>query len=299
MPLTIGMFTDTYVPEINGVVTSVFGTAQALRRRGHRVIIVAPAHGRDEESDPDVFRFRSTPFPFYPQLRMAFPLPAKVIAALPRIPFDVVHAHSFFFVGCLGAYLAQLRRIPLFFTYHTRWTEYTHYLPVHERITNAQAVWISREFSNRCERVIAPTRGVADMLATYGVHRPIEIVPTGVDISQFAHDGEDSRLGDHSSAVDSSRRLGLLNVGRLGKEQNLVLLLVGCAEINARLRRRQLHICISVSGGNPQGLPRPRRRSHLWTSQGLPAVLTGGRPRGSACRLHLARCGGGIGSRVD
>jgi hypothetical protein len=40
-PLTIGMFSDSYLPERNGLVTSVVGAAHALRRRGHRVIVVA------------------------------------------------------------------------------------------------------------------------------------------------------------------------------------------------------------------------------------------------------------------
>ena len=53
--LTIGMFSDTYVPETNGVVTSIVSTVRALRRRGHRVIIVGPAHPHGDEEHPDVF----------------------------------------------------------------------------------------------------------------------------------------------------------------------------------------------------------------------------------------------------
>src|ERR1700730_4876453 len=133
--LTIGMFTDSYRPEINGVVTSIVGTVGSLRRRGHRVIVVAPAHDSVADRDPDVFRFRSAPFPFYQQIRMAFPLPAKLLLSLPQMPFDVIHTHSLFFVGCLGAFLAQQRGIPLIFTYHTRWTEYAHYLPWSQSLT--------------------------------------------------------------------------------------------------------------------------------------------------------------------
>ncbi|MDQ6781547.1 MAG: glycosyltransferase, partial [Candidatus Eremiobacteraeota bacterium] len=92
--LTIGMFTDTYMPETNGVVTSVAATAAAMRRRGHRIIIVAPSHGQGDPEDPDVFYLRSASFPFYPEFRMAFPLPAKILATLPQLPFDVVHAQT-------------------------------------------------------------------------------------------------------------------------------------------------------------------------------------------------------------
>ncbi len=218
--LVIGMFTDTYTPETNGVVTSIVSTARALRRRGHRVIVVAPAHPQGDEDHPDIFHLRSASFPFYPSFRMAFPLPAKVLSSLPKMPFDVIHAHSFFFIGCLGAYLARMRRTPLFFTYHTRFEEYLHYLPVHQRVTKPQTEWLTREFSNRSDYVIAPSQPIADLLRSYDVTTPFEIIPGGVDLESFGPgEGEPESIG--------RAKLGpvLLSVGRLGKEKNLELLL--------------------------------------------------------------------------
>jgi 1,2-diacylglycerol 3-alpha-glucosyltransferase len=219
-PLTIGVFTDTYQPETNGVVTSIVSTTRALRRRGHRVIVVAPAHPEGDEEHPDVFHLRSASFPFYPGFRMAFPLPAKVVANLPAVPFDVIHAQTFFFIGCLGAYLARLRTTPLFFTYHTKFEDYLHYLPVHQRITKPQTLWLSREFSNQCDRVIAPSQGTADLLRSYGITAPLEILPGGVDLESFGPDTPEP-------SVIREGRPGpiVLSVGRLGKEKNLELLL--------------------------------------------------------------------------
>jgi len=221
MSLTVGFFTDTYAPEVNGVVTSLLSTARGLRKRGHRVIVVAPAHADASDDDPDTFRFRSAPFPFYPQFRMAFPLPARLLATLPNVPFDVIHAHSVFFVGCLGAYLAQRRHVPLAFTYHTRLSEYAHYLPVHQRITGPQAVWLSREFSNRCDFVIAPTVETAEILRSYGVDSAIEIIPTGVDLDMFG--GAPRRTADDIRRAHAGPIA--LFAGRLGKEKNVELLI--------------------------------------------------------------------------
>jgi glycosyltransferase involved in cell wall biosynthesis len=213
------MFADSYLPEINGVVTSLVSSTRELRRRGHRVIIIAPSHEGSVDDDPDVFRLRSSPFPFYPQFRMAFPLPAKLLATLPRMPFDIIHTHSMFFIGCLGAYLAQFRKMALVFTYHTLWTEYAHYLPVDPGFTRAQAVWVSREFCNRATSVIAPTYGIRELLGSYGVERPIVVLPSGVDVSVFAT----------SVAQAPKIRAGggpiALFVGRLGKEKNVDLVL--------------------------------------------------------------------------
>ena len=236
-PLTVGMFSDSYLPEKNGVAASVVVAARALRRRGHRVIIVAPAHDSTPEDEPDVFRFHSASFPFYPQLRMAFPLPAKLLTSLPHVPFDVVHCHSFFFVGCMGAYLAQRRKTPLIFTYHTRFTQYTHYVPLRQAFTESRFVWLSREFSNRCDRIIAPTRFTADELNGYGVSKPIDVLPTGVDLSMFE--------GGCTQAETLRARCGgpiALYAGRLGKEKNVDLVLDAFALVAAQVPRARLVI---------------------------------------------------------
>lgn len=217
---TIGIFTDSYRPEINGVVTSIAGTVDALRRRGHRVIVVAPAHDGAAERDPDVFRLRSVPFPFYQQIRMAFPLPAALMLSLPRMPFDLIHVHSLFFVGCLGAFLAHRRATPLVFTYHTRWTEYAHYLPISRGLTQAQAVWISREFCNRCSEVVTPTAEIANVLRDYGVHTDIAVIPTGVDLDAFRGGSPDANAIRTSAAGPL-----VLYAGRLGKEKNVAMVI--------------------------------------------------------------------------
>ena len=246
--LTIGMFADSYLPEINGVVTSLVSSTRELRRRGHRVIVIAPSHESAVDDDPDVFRLRSSPFPFYPQFRMAFPLPAKLLATLPRMPFDVIHVHSMFFIGCLGAYLAQVRRMPLVFTYHTLWTEYAHYVPVDPGFTRSQAVWVSREFCNRATRVIAPTHGIRELLATYGVDRSVVVLPSGVDVSVF-----------ELSVADAPRiRAGggpiALFVGRLGKEKNVDLVL-DAFDVAAR-RIPDLRLIVVGSGPHEEALRR-------------------------------------------
>lgn len=241
--LTIGMFTDTYTPETNGVVTSIVSTARALRARGHRVIIVAPAHPEGDEEHPDVFHLRSASFPFYPEFRMAFPLPAKVVANLPNVPFDVIHAHTFFFIGCLGAYLARFRRTPLFFTYHTKLEDYLHYLPMHQRVTKPQAIWITREFSNHSDLVIAPSQGTADLLRDYGVSAPLAILPGGVDLESFGPDAEEP------AQIQKTRPAPLaLSVGRLGKEKNLTFLL----ESFAILARSRPDARLIMIGDGPQ-----------------------------------------------
>jgi glycosyltransferase involved in cell wall biosynthesis len=166
---------------------------------------------------------------------MAFPLPAKVVANLPALPFDIIHAHTFFFIGCFGAYLARLRHTPLFFTYHTKFEDYLHYLPVNRRITKPQTLWLSRQFSNQCDRVIAPSQGTEELLRSYAITAPIEVLPGGVDLERFGPT-------DEVPALIRESRPGpvLLSVGRLGKEKNLEFLLDAFGIIAATAPRARL-----------------------------------------------------------
>ena len=123
------------------------------------------------------------------------------------------------------------------FTYHTRWTEYAHYLPLSKELTQAQAVWISREFCNRCTEVVTPTKGIGDVLREYGVDRPIAVIPTGVDLDAF-------RGGSPEPAAIRTAAAGplVLYAGRLGKEKNLDLLLAAFAVVADRVPGARLAV---------------------------------------------------------
>ena len=62
--MRIAIFTDTYRPEINGVVTSIDTYRRELERQGHEVFVFAPRYFGKDDPDPKIIRFPSIPFPF-------------------------------------------------------------------------------------------------------------------------------------------------------------------------------------------------------------------------------------------
>jgi len=217
--MRIGFFTDTYTPQINGVVTSIRLFKHALEARGHEVFVFAPTPQTPDDSD-DTVRFRSMPFVFQPEMRMAAPVSFEALRLVDAVKLDVVHAHDPFAIGLFGLRVARRQKIPYVHTYHTLYPEYVHYV-WETRLTKRLAERLSREYCDACDSIVAPSTKVEDYLRDWGVKRAIEVIATGIDIEKY-------------EAVDTARisalrrRLGIkpddrvaLFMGRLGREKNV------------------------------------------------------------------------------
>jgi glycosyltransferase involved in cell wall biosynthesis len=118
------MLTNTYLPHVGGVARSVASFTEAFRRRGHRVLVVAPIYDDLPEHETGVYRlpaithFNGSDF----SLRLPVPLPSAVIDEFDP---DVVHAHHPFLLGDTALRVAVTRQRPLVFTHHTMYEQYT------------------------------------------------------------------------------------------------------------------------------------------------------------------------------
>jgi len=135
---------------------------------------------------------------------------------------DLIHVHSPFLLGRVGARYARKLGVPLVFTYHTLYDQYVHYLPFAKTFSRELAQKISRDFCNLCDLVIVPTDIVGDYLHDIGVLTPINRVPTGIKISDYQEG--DRRWLQRQYKIKPNDKV-LLFVGRLGKEKNIFFLM--------------------------------------------------------------------------
>ncbi|MDO8963402.1 MAG: glycosyltransferase family 4 protein [Coriobacteriia bacterium] len=234
--MRIGFFTDTYTPQINGVVTSIRLFAKALERQGHSVYIFAPTP-RQATDGPHIVRIPSVPFAFQPEMRLASIYSAHADRLVRRANLDVIHSHDPFAIGLYGLAVAKRYRIPYVHTYHTLYPEYVHYI-WETRFTRAMAERLSREFCDQCDMVLAPSTKINKALHDWGVTAPVVTLPTGVDAQLFA-ERDPEELDEFRRRFGISQADKLLTfVGRLGKEKNVDLLIDAMAKVttpNARL----------------------------------------------------------------
>jgi glycosyltransferase involved in cell wall biosynthesis len=217
--MRIGFFTDTYTPQINGVVTSIKLFTDALERQGHEVYIFAPTP-RQPADGSRVVRIPSVPFAFQPEMRLASIYSQHAYALARRANLDIIHSHDPFAIALFGLAVAKRFRLPYVHTYHTLYPEYVHYV-WETRFTRAMAKRLSREFCDQCDLVLAPSTKIEKALAGWGVTAPVKLLPTGVDATRFG-------TADPSAAAALRARFGipetdrlLTFVGRVGLEKNL------------------------------------------------------------------------------
>lgn len=228
--MNVGIFTDTFSPDINGVTTSVNTVRNGLIRHGQDVFIVAPNNRFRYGTDPAERVWRLPSVPFYGERRFRFVFPVSFHQAdIFRLPLEIVHTQTPFPVGALGYILAKSKGLPLIHTYHTRYQEYGHYLHLPVRMLRA----ISKTGMNSILRfvgghdaVIAPSSSIKRELESFGIHKPIHIIPTGIDIER----AERLSLGNDSSNIlrpfgISSQDEYLIFASRLGKEKNISFIL--------------------------------------------------------------------------
>ncbi len=207
-------------------------TAWELRARGHRVVIFAPRYLDYEDDDPDVVRFAAGHWFKARDYPVAFPFLSRVsprtALRFAREHFDLVHVHSPFVLGNLGAHWARFHFLPLVWTFHTLYHHYAHYSITPEETSRAYILWRIRRMLGKCNRVIAPSNAVERVVLRLWPGAPTRVVPTGVDLSRFAG-GERSRTRRSRGLCDAE--VALLYVGRLATEKNLGFLLKSVAPV--------------------------------------------------------------------
>ena len=181
--MRIALFTECYRPIVNGVVVSVSTFAGELRKQGHEVSIIAPAYPGYTDTEANVHRLPSISPPTSPRYPLAIPYTGYRLRPLfQEHPPDIIHVQHPFMCCREGRRWARHLGCPLVFTYHTLIRAYAHYVPLPQVLVRAAAVRVSRDFSNSVDRVVVPTRGVEDVLRSYGVRTPIDAIPTGIDL---------------------------------------------------------------------------------------------------------------------
>src|SRR5438552_3179651 len=158
------MLTNTYRPVVSGVTRSILAFEAEFRRLGHEVLVIAPYYEDADEDEREVIRVPALQHVNGSEFSVPVPLPARVGLAVDAFRPDVVHSHHPFFIGATAMRLARARNLPLIFTHHTMYDQYTHYLSSESPVTSRFIGSLTAGYANLCDAVIAPSESVAQML---------------------------------------------------------------------------------------------------------------------------------------
>ncbi|HEY4441352.1 MAG TPA: glycosyltransferase [Candidatus Elarobacter sp.] len=249
--MRVAFFTECYKPIVNGVVASIDALRDGLVAHGTGVTTIAPRFPHFVDDARDVVRIPSLPLPTPTAYRLCVPyLSGDDRRRLRGV--DVVHAHSPFVTGWMAAQYARRNRLPLVFTYHTRLDAYAHYAPFDRSTAERAMVTLTRRYANAADAVVVPTSAMETRLRELGVRAPIAVVPSAIDVEQFAG-GRRSALVRAWLGANDDAPLALV-VSRLGVEKNLEL------AIEALARRDDLLLAVVGEGPHRPALEERARR---------------------------------------
>ncbi|MBD3239786.1 MAG: glycosyltransferase [Chitinivibrionales bacterium] len=219
--MNILMMTNTYLPFVGGVERSIQTFSDEYRSRGHRTVIVAPTFENMPKKEKDVVRVPAVQHFNGTDFSVQVPIPGVLNAALEGFEPDIVHTHHPYLIGDTALRVAARHAVPVVFTHHTFHERYTHYVPGDSPALKRFVTSLATGYANLCDRVIAPSHGVAETLHARGVKRPITVIPSGIDIDAFGT-GDGNRFRKRYEIPPDAFLLG--TVSRLAPEKNVPFL---------------------------------------------------------------------------
>lgn len=214
--MRIALFTETFLPKVDGIVTRLRHTVDHLQRMGHQVLVVAPEGGITEHKGAQVYGVSGFPLPLYPELKLALPRPA-IGEALERFRPDVVHVVNPAVLGLAGLYYAKTLNLPLIASYHTHLPEYLqHYgLGMLEGL-----LWeLLKAGHNQAQINLCTSTAMMDALSSHGIER-VALWQRGVDTEMFQPHLASREMRSRLSQGHPEAPL-LLYVGRLSAEKEI------------------------------------------------------------------------------
>ncbi|WKZ36540.1 MAG: glycosyltransferase [Anaerolineales bacterium] len=238
--LRIGLFTDTYAPQVNGVSVSLQMISEGLKDRGHQVTIFAPRFPGYKDDQPNVMRLPSLKYLNNPPIYVAVLGTPRSTWSLTRKHFDVLHAHSPLSVGLLAYLTASTKRLPLIYTYHTSITDYTHYVKFigGTRVLKYAAGWFSSASTNLGDQIVVPSPKFQRLLLAQKVSSPIHVIPNGIDLGMFKAARNPGSLRNRLGVGPEAPIL--LTVGRMDPEKRLDFIVDAFVRISERHPNAQL-----------------------------------------------------------
>jgi 1,2-diacylglycerol 3-alpha-glucosyltransferase len=226
--LNIGLFTDSYLPEVSGLVTSIQTLKKALETRGHNVYVFTTTNP-ESAPNPRVMRLPSMPLIFMKERRFGVFYTPRASYAVKKLKLDIIHTHTEFSLGIFGKLMARSLQIPIVHTYHTMYKDYMHYISKGHMVglTNEIARSFSKTYCEGCEMIVAPSQKVVNTLKEYGVTRPIRIIPTGIEINRFkqVRSNPQARIEMRDKYGIDSRTPLIISLGRVSKEKSLEMII--------------------------------------------------------------------------
>ncbi|RMD69349.1 MAG: glycosyltransferase [Cyanobacteria bacterium J149] len=214
--MRIALFTETFLPKVDGIVTRLKHTVEHLQKQGDEVLIFSPEGGLKEYKGAKINGIKGIPLPLYPELKLAIPNPS-IGFSLRRFKPDLVHVVNPAVLGLGGIFYAKKYDIPLVASYHTHLPQYLH----HYNLGALEGLlWEMLKLAHNQARLnLCTSTAMVNELESHGIER-VDLWQRGVDTDSFHPDLVSNQMRDLLSGGHPDAPL-LLYVGRVSAEKEI------------------------------------------------------------------------------
>lgn len=256
--LKIAIFTDTFLPQINGVTNTLDRLTKHFNKNNIEYRLFAPKDDKSYENKSNVYNFASIRFFLYPELRFALPDINKMKSIIKEFNPDLIHVVTPFSIGLCGLKIAKDLNIPLVSSYHTNFSEYLEYYNL--KFVDHLLWKYIRWFHNHSIINYCPSMDTKQKLLEHGI-KNIEIWGRGIDTELYNPSYRNNNIRD---VYGIKEKTILLYVGRLAREKDLDTLAHAFSVLSHR-HNNNIHLIIAGSGPYEDRLRSIIKRSVTFT----------------------------------
>jgi 1,2-diacylglycerol 3-alpha-glucosyltransferase len=225
--MRIAIFTDSFIPQVNGVVTATINLAKGLADRGNKVYIIAPKYRKVKEfSYPNVRvkRVFSLPAFFYEDFRFTSFLSKSLVNYIRKEKIEMLHFQTPVTLGIQAIMVSRALGLPLVGTFHTFFTDsqYLKHIGLNSKIIQHLAWFYAKTCYNKCDLITCPSETTRKELLMHKIKKTVKVISNGIDTSIF----DNSKCRSVRQNYNPEGKL-LLFVGRVAHEKN-ILYLIDC-----------------------------------------------------------------------
>lgn len=253
--LNIVLVTETWLPDINGVASSMFQIVSQLHQMGHTITLIRPEQPSDDPREAMQarknltvvradLRVHSLPIPYYPHLRMGLPCYRYLSRQFKHIKPDIVHIVTEGPLGLAALLAAKRHQIKVTSGYHTSFHDFSRYFGW--KVLALPLLGYMKRFHNHCAATCVPSQTTLKQLTEFGFKRLYQ-VGRGVDTELYNPKRRDNALRRAWGADDGTTVL--LYVGRVSPEKGIDTVVKSFKA----LQRAQLHrhVKLVIVGDGP------------------------------------------------
>lgn len=251
--MRVAIFTETYLPSINGVVTHVKTLKDGLQSLGHEVLIItADSNTKRHIRSKDIMYCPAVKIKSIYNYDIASPISVHRLQLIKKFNPDVIHIHNEFGIGISGAVIAAMLKKPLVYTLHTMYDDYVYYVAKRRFMQDVTGSFIhnyAKALGEASSAITGPSKKVEEYMRKCGVKKPVVVIPNSIELDKFDKTKinlqESLQMRKNYKIADDETLFCFC--GRLGTEKNVTMLLEYFAE-KVKLEDK---IKLIILGGGP------------------------------------------------